>query len=473
MKTKQTKIIATIGPSSSSKEVLKELIQSGMNVARLNFSHGDYETKASIIENIRALNEELGTHVAILADLQGPKIRVGNMGEGVLLKEEENFELTTREIVGNENEAYINYPYFSKDVNPGERILLDDGKIALQVKETNGQDRVKTTVLHGGMLTSNKGVNLPNTAISQPSITDKDKADLDFALNAKVDWVALSFVRSAKDVIELRKLIQDQKSSAKIIAKIEKPEAIDNIDDIVEETDALMIARGDLGVEIPMENVPVIQKLLIKKCIRKAKPVIVATQMMESMIESITPTRAEVNDVANAVLDGADAVMLSGETSIGKYPIEVVQNMSKIITQIEETNENYYQEFAPSDQKGERFTSDLICFSSCRLALRANATAITTMTVSGYTGFKISSHRPKAKIYVFTSNRELLTKMSLVWGVHAFYYDSMVSTDQTIADIQAYLLAGEHIQKGDMVINIASIPIAEQGMSNMLKLSEV
>ncbi len=473
MKTKQTKIIATIGPSCSSVDKLRELIESGMNVARLNFSHGDHETKTTIIADIRKLNEEMGSHIAILADLQGPKIRVGDMGEGVLLEEGASFKFSTNKIIGSSEQAYISYSHFAKDVNPGEKILLDDGKLELLVKETNRIDEVITTVSHGGILKSNKGVNLPNTAISQPSITDKDKKDLAFAISESVDWVALSFVRFASDVHELRDLIKQHKGTAKIIAKIEKPEALENIESIIEATDALMIARGDLGVEVPMENVPVIQKKLVKNCIRKAKPVIVATQMMESMIENITPTRAEVNDVANAVLDGADAVMLSGETSVGKYPVETVQNMAKIISQIEETDGIYYQEYAPSDNKGERFTSDLICFSSCRLAQRSDAKAIISMTYSGYTAFKISSHRPKAKIFVFTGNRELMTKLSLVWGVEAFYYDSMISTDQTISDIRLFLLNNGHLNEGDMMVNTASIPIADRGMSNMLKLSQV
>ncbi|MEM7163747.1 MAG: pyruvate kinase [Bacteroidota bacterium] len=472
MKTKQTKIIATIGPSCSSKEALKEMILSGMNVARLNFSHGDHATKGEVIQLIRTLNQELNTNVAILADLQGPKIRVGDMGEGFLLEEESIFEFSTSDNNSDNGQAYINYSHFAQDVNPGEKILLDDGKIELLVKETNKKDRVKTIVSHGGVLKSNKGVNLPNTNISQPSITEKDRIDLEYALSQKVDWVALSFVRFASDVIELKELINAANASAKIIAKIEKPEALDNIDAIIEATDALMIARGDLGVEVPMENVPMIQKMLVKKCIRKAKPVIVATQMMESMIENITPTRAEVNDVANAVMDGADAVMLSGETSVGKYPVETVQNMAKIINQIEGSDDIFYQEYAPSDQKGERFTSDLICFSACRLAQRSEAKAIITMTFSGYTAFKISSHRPKSKIFVFTGNRQLLTTLSLVWGVEAFYYDSMISTDQTIADIKSLLLANDRIENGDMMVNVASIPIAEKGMSNMLKLSE-
>ncbi|NND76712.1 MAG: pyruvate kinase [Flavobacteriales bacterium] len=473
MNTKQTKILATIGPSSKNKETLKEMMLAGMDVVRLNFSHGDHSGMQEIIDAVRELNEEMGASIALLADLQGPKIRIGKMKEGVVLLEGETFELSTQKREGGQDGAYISYQSFAKDVKRGEKILLDDGKLELIVKETDKDDKVTTTVSHGGPLTSNKGVNLPNTHVSLPSLTEKDRKDLQFALEQNVDWVALSFVRKAADVVELRDLIQKSNSRARIISKIEKPEAIDNIDSIIEETDAIMVARGDLGVEIPMENVPLIQKMLVKKCIRKAKPVIVATQMMESMIENITPTRAEVNDVANAVLDGADAVMLSGETSVGKHPVEVIQKMTRIIGQIEEHDNIFYHEFAPSDQKGDRFISDLICYSSCRLAQRSNAKAIITMTFSGYNAIKISSHRPKAKIVVFTGNRELLAKMSLVWGVRAFYYDSMISTDKTIDDIKSFLMDKGVVQIGDMVVNVASIPISEKGMTNMLKLSTV
>ena len=313
---------------------------------------------------------------------------------------------------------------------------------------------------------------MPNTKISLPCLTEKDLIDLDFALSKDVDWIGLSFVRSAEDITELRTIIDDQKKHARIVAKIEKPEALEVIDDIISKTDAVMVARGDLGVEIPMQNVPLVQKMLIRKCQQNSKPVIVATQMMESMINSITPTRAEVNDVANAVLDGTDAVMLSGETSVGKFPVAVISSMTKIIDEVEDFDNVYYHETPPVESEAERFISDSVCYNACRLSKRVKATAISTMTFSGYTAFKISSQRPKANIFVFTGNKKLLSLMSLVWGVKAFYYDKMVSTDHTIADIKYILKKQGMVEENDLIINIASMPIAEQGMSNMLKLSK-
>ena len=351
--------------------------------------------------------------------------------------------------------------------------LLDDGKLVLEIVETDGKDNVKAKVVHGGTLSSNKGVNLPKTKLSLPSLTEKDLRDLDFALENNVEWIGLSFVRSARDIIELKHIIDDKRKNSRVIAKIEKPEAVEEIDDIIRETDGIMVARGDLGVEIPMENVPILQKSLVKKCLKAAKPVIIATQMMESMIDNISPTRAEVNDVANAVLDGADAVMLSGETSIGKFPVKVVENMTKIIQEVEKGNEIYHQEFPPEEVDEERFISDSICYSSSRLAQRVEAEAIVTMTHSGYTAIKISSFRPKAGIFVFTGNHAILNTLSLVWGVEGFFYDKFVSTDHTIADIK-YMLKKEGVVKPhDLVINLASMPISEKGQSNMLKLSYV
>lgn len=470
---KRTKIVATIGPASAPRAVLKEMIQEGVNVVRLNFSHGEHEVHAEVIENVRSIDEELGTHTAILADLQGPKLRTGEMeGEGVALETGKEVVLTTKKCVGSPERFSTNYQEFARDVKAGERVLLDDGKIALEVVATNGKDEVRLLVKHGGILRSRKGINLPNTKISLPCLTEKDLVDLEFALEHNVDWVGLSFVRSARDIIELRGIIRQQEKHSKVVAKIEKPEAIEDIDDIIRETDALMVARGDLGVEIPMQNVPLAQKMMIQKCIQSAKPVIVATQMMESMIDNITPTRAEVNDVANAVLDGADAVMLSGETSVGKHPAAVIRAMSKIVNRVEEFDNVFYHEEPPEPSSEDRFITDSICYNACRLAKRVDATAIITMTFSGYTGFKISSQRPRATTYVFTGNRKILSQMSLVWGTQAFFYDKMVSTDHTIADIRYLLKKGGYINDGDFIVNIASMPIAEQGMSNMLKLSK-
>jgi pyruvate kinase len=473
--TRKTKIVATLGPASSGKDVLKEMIVQGLNVCRLNFSHGSYDDHAKTLETIREIDKELGKHTAILVDLQGPKIRVGEMeNNGVELVNDAEFSFVTGErIVGTKERAYMSYQTFPRDVKAGEKILLDDGKLMLEVTETNGKDLVKTKVLHGGILSSNKGVNLPNTKVSLPCLTEKDLADLNFALEQNVDWVGLSFVRSARDIIELRHIIQSKHKQSKIVAKIEKPEAVQDIEEIVKSTDAVMIARGDLGVEIPMQNVPMVQKEIVKICLYHAKPVIIATQMMESMITNISPTRAEVNDVANGVLDGADAVMLSGETSVGKHPVKVIEAMGKIIDYVEaNSNAIYHYERVPL-KEDVRFITDSICFNACRLANRIEANAIVTMTHSGYTAFKISSQRPKAKVFVFTSNKQLLSRLSLVWGVETFYYDKMVSTDHTIADIKYLLQKEGKLKKGDLVINTASMPIEDQGNTNMLKLSYI
>jgi len=470
---KRTKIVATIGPSSSSKDVLREIIEAGVNVCRLNFSHGSYEDHKEVIKCIRDLNEELVTNVAIVADLQGPKIRTGEIQEGGIELEAGNkIVISTQERVGDREGFSINYNQLPADVNVGERILLDDGKLILKVESTDRKKEIVCTVIQGGNLTSKKGVNFPNTKISLPSLTSKDEQDLEFAIQQDVDWIGLSFVRSARDIIDLKHKISSSGAKAKVIAKIEKPEALDCIDDIISESDALMVARGDLGVEIPFENVPLAQKMLISKGIKYAKPVIVATQMMESMITQMSPTRAEVNDVANAVLDGADAVMLSAETSVGQYPVEVIKTMSRIILEMESHTGIYNKEEAPQKNQ-ERFISDSICFNACRLAQRVGADAIITMSFSGYTAYKIASQRPNAQIFVFTSNRKILTQLNLVWGVKAFYYNKRISTDHTIADIKYVMKSEKHLKSGDLVINIASIPLEELGSSNMLKLSHV
>jgi pyruvate kinase len=470
---KKTKIVATLGPASSDKEILRQMFEAGVNVCRLNFSHGAYEDHAAVVKTIRELNEETGLNVAILADLQGPKIRTNEMeNNGVELINGSEVLIVTEKVLGTAQKFSINYADLPKDVTPGERILLDDGKLALEVISSDGSKEIKVKVIHGGILSSKKGVNFPNTKISMPSLTSKDLLDLQFALEQDVDWVGLSFVRSARDIIELKHIIAGEKRKAKVIAKIEKPEAIDDIDAIIKESDGLMVARGDLGVEIPYQNVPIIQKMLISKCITNAKPIIVATQMMESMITNISPTRAEVNDVANAVLDGADAVMLSGETSVGKHPVEVIKTMSNIVREMENFEGIYNKEELP-ERDQSRFITDSICFNACRLSQRVESNAILTMSFSGYTAYKIASQRPKAPIFVFTSNKNILTQLNLVWGVRAFYYDKHISTDHTIADIK-YLLKKEGLlAQGDLVINVASIPLEDRGSSNMLKLSYV
>jgi pyruvate kinase len=471
---KKTKIVATIGPASHSPEVLKEMILAGMNVARINFSHGDHETHLEVVKSIRSLNEELGTHIAILGDLQGPKLRVGDVPEiGIELVDGANITFTTEQVTGNKERVQIRYATFAEDVKPGEKVLVDDGKLQLEVVSTNGKDEVVLKVIHGGILYAKKGVNLPNTKISQPSLTEKDVKDLKFAIDHQFDWIALSFVRAAKDIVDLKKRITDQNGRSSVIAKIEKPEALEEIEDITRESDGLMVARGDLGVEIPMQKVPLVQKMLIRTCLKYSKPVIVATQMMESMITNFNPTRAEVNDVANAVLDGTDAVMLSGETSVGQFPVGVIKNMTSIIEHMEDGGDIYFNDMTLINIHSERMISDSICHSATHIVQRTGAKGIVTMTHSGYTANKISSYRPNAAVFVFTKNRSLLTKMSLVWGVEGFYYDKMVSTDHTIADIKYILKKQGELKEGDLLVNLASMPISEQGMSNMLKLSRI
>jgi pyruvate kinase len=470
---KRTKIVATIGPSSADREILKKMILSGMNVCRINFSHGSYDDHAKVVSNVRSLNDELNTNVAILADLQGPKIRTGVMSpEGISLEVGAKTCIQVDDIIGTAERFSINYGELPQDVNIGELILLDDGKLMLEVVSSDGKNEIICTVRQGGVLSSKKGVNLPNTKISLPSLTEKDENDLAFAIEQDVDWIGLSFVRSEKDIIDLKQRISKAGGKAKVIAKIEKPEALACIDEIVVETDGLMVARGDLGVEIPYQNVPLAQKMLINKGIKYAKPVIVATQMMETMITQMSPTRAEVNDVANAVLDGADAVMLSGETSVGKYPVEVINAMTNIIKEMETDDKIYYKE-EPPEKNEERFISDSICYNACRLAQRVEVDAIITMSFSGYTAYKIASQRPSAFVFVFTSNRKILTQLNLVWGVKAFYYNKQISTDHTIADIKYIMKTGGYLVEGDLVINIASIPLEDLGSSNMLKLSHV
>ncbi|MFM7768972.1 MAG: pyruvate kinase [Bacteroidota bacterium] len=471
---RKTKIVATIGPTSASKEVLKSMIQEGLNVVRLNFSHGAHSDHEAVVKAVREIDAELGTNTALLADLQGPKLRVGEMeNNGVMLEKGSRVIITTEQQIGTSKYIYTNYSSFPADVKSGERVLMDDGKLVVRIVKTDGKKEVECEVLQGGILSSKKGLNLPETKVSLPSLSKKDLEDLDFALSMNVDWIGLSFVRNSEDVQSLKSIIQKSGKHTKVVAKIEEPEALTDIDGIVKATDAVMVARGDLGVEIPIEQVPLAQKMIVKKCVESAKPVIVATQMMESMITNLSPTRAEVTDVANAVIDGADAVMLSGETSVGAHPVSAIRMMANIITEAEKHPGMYYLEEAPVEVDENRFITDSICFSACRVAKRTNASGISTMSFSGYTGYKLSSWRPHANIFVFTGNKRILSQLSLVWGVKAFYYDKMVSTDQTIADIRYILKKNGYIHEGDFVINIASMPISEQGMTNMLKLSRI
>jgi pyruvate kinase len=471
----RTKIVATMGPASTNKDILLAMIKAGVNVCRLNFSHGKPEDHQKTIDTIREINEQYKINVGILADLQGPKIRIGLVKDGgIHLINGTHINITTHECIGDDNRIYITYETFPQDVKPNEIILLDDGKIQMRVIETNRKDTVLCEVVHGGILTSRKGVNLPNTKVSIPSLTEEDLINLEFALQNDVEWIGLSFVRTAEDIVELKRIIARSGKSARVIAKVEKPEAIDNIDGIIEATDGVMVARGDLGVEMPLEEVPLLQKMIARKCRAASKPVIVATQMLESMITTPRPTRAEVNDVANSVLDGADAVMLSGETSVGEFPVIVIETMAKIVRNVEELGYPFNTTIEPTTPPTPaNYLSDALCGSAVYLAEHTNAVGIVSMTVSGYTAFEISSHRPKASTYIFTSNKNLLNALSLVWGVRAFYYDKLESTDQTISDVNEILKSENLIEVGDVIINTAAVPIYKQGKTNMLKVSVV
>ncbi|MFD0977340.1 pyruvate kinase [Salinimicrobium gaetbulicola] len=472
--TKKTKIVATLGPATSTKEVLKNMMQAGVNVFRINFSHANYDDVKQRINMIRELNEEHGFSTAILADLQGPKLRVGKMKEEVVVSEGDEITFVTgEEFEGTSERVYMNYDQFPKDVKAGERILLDDGKLIFEVVKTNKEDEVLAKVVQGGPLRSKKGVNLPNTNISLPALTEKDVEDAIFAVSQNVDWIALSFVRHSEDLIELQNLIKEHTDhKIPIIAKIEKPEGVENIDKIVAYCDGLMVARGDLGVEIPAQEVPLIQKQLVLKAKKARIPVIIATQMMETMITSLTPTRAEVNDVANSVMDGADAVMLSGETSVGKYPVQVIEKMCQIIMSVE-TSPLIKVPHEPPHVRTKRYITKAICYHAADMANEIKAQAICTLTNSGYTAFQISAWRPESNILVFTSNKRIVNQLSLLWGVRAFYYDKMVSTDETIDDVNRIALENKFVEKGDFIINLAAMPITERGMVNTLRVSEI
>ena len=471
---KKTKIVATLGPACSTKNVLKDMIDAGVNVFRVNFSHADYADVKEKIDLIRSLNEEFGYTTAILADLQGPKLRVGVMIEDVVVTDGDLITFQTAEdIPGTAQRVYMNYKEFPKDVNPGERILLDDGKLIFEAVETNKKTEVVCRVIQGGPLKSKKGVNLPNTKVSLPALTKKDIKDAIFAIEQQVDWIALSFVRTAEDLMELQELIAKHSDhKIPIIAKIEKPEGVANIDKIVAFCDGLMVARGDLGVEVPAHEVPLIQKKLVNRAKTARIPVIIATQMMETMISSLTPTRAEVNDVANSVMDGADAVMLSGETSVGNYPVQVIEKMTQIIEAVEDSPLIQVPQNTPQI-KTKRFITKCICHHAAMMANVIKAKAICTLTNSGYTAFQISAWRPSAHILVFTSNKRILTQLNLLWGVKSFYYDKYVSTDDTVTDINQMARDRNFVDKGDFLINLAAMPVADKGMVNTLRVSEI
>ena len=470
---KKTKIVATLGPAVDSIDIMEKMMIAGVNVFRINFSHADYEDVAKKVKEIRELNNKHGFNVAVLADLQGPKLRVGVMGEKVKLKKGDLFNFTTVKCEGDKDKAYMTYKNFPKDVEVGEQILVDDGKLLFEVIETDRSTNVKVKVIRGGKLKSKKGVNLPNTKISLPALTKKDINDAIFAIGLEVDWIALSFVRTPEDLIKLSDLIKENSSyKIPVIAKIEKPEAIDNINQITAYCDGLMVARGDLGVEVPMHRVPIIQKMLVRRAKEARIPVIIATQMMESMITSQVPTRAEVNDVANSIMDGADAVMLSGETSVGEFPIDVIQAMRSIIESVE-NSELIHSPVSYVQCINNRFITKAICHQAARVAGEIDATTITTLTNSGYTAFQISSWRPKSNILAFSDNRRILAMLNLLWGVKAVFYDRMVSTDDTIEDLNKITLDKHYAEKGDFVINLTSMPVQEKGMVNTLRISQL
>ncbi|MDX5346614.1 MAG: pyruvate kinase [Hymenobacteraceae bacterium] len=469
----KTKVIATVGPASNSYDVLKSLILAGTDVFRLNFSHGTHQDHLQVIKLIRQLNEELDTSISIMQDLQGPKIRLGDVENGsVMLESGEQIRLLCDNSVSNAEQLATNYETLAKDVEVGDMILIDDGKLELKVTGTDKVCEIQAEVVFGGVVKPRKGINLPDTNVSIPSLTEKDLLDLEFGLENDVDWVALSFVRKVEDILHIKEIIKSRGKDTKVIAKIEKPEAIKNIDGIVEEADALMVARGDLGVEMPMEEVPMLQKMLVQKCNIAAKPVIIATQMMESMIQNPRPTRAETNDVANAVMDGADALMLSAETATGAFPEQVIKSMNRTITSIETHGDIFHKNFEVS-KSSPTFCNDILVGHACNLARDTEAKAIIGMTKSGYTAFQLAKHRPKAHIFIFTSNKNLLNKLNLVWGVRGFHYDKFESTDATITDIKQILVREGHLKQGDIFVNTASMPINEHKRANMIKVSLV
>ena len=473
MQIKKTKIVATLGPATEDKKVLKDMMSAGTNVFRINFSHADYSEVKARVDMIRAIEAETGMSVGILADLQGPKLRVGVMKEEVVVSPGDQISFCTGDpFEGDNNRVYMNYDKFPQDVKQGEHILLDDGKLMFKVLKTNGKDEVLTEVVQGGPLRSKKGVNLPNTAISLPAMTEKDKEDAIFAISLEVDWIALSFVRHSQDLKGLNELVEAHADhKIPIIAKIEKPEAVKNLKDIVTNCDGLMVARGDLGVEVPAADVPLIQKETVLAAKRARIPVIIATQMMESMISSLTPSRAEVNDVANSVMDGADAVMLSGETSVGKYPVQVIEKMSSICRSVE-NSALIKVPHEPPGIRTNRYITKSVCYHAAKIAGEIDAKVICTLTNSGYTAFQISAWRPEAHILVFTSNKRILSRLNLLWGVRAYFYDKHVSTDQTVEDVNQIAVDKGYAVAGDFLINLAAMPIVDRGMVNTLRISQ-
>lgn len=466
--------MATLGPATHTREIIAEMMTRGVNVFRINFSHADYENVEAAVKTIHEINEEKGYNVAVLADLQGPKLRIGAVEDGVFVKPGDEISFTNKEKRGTRREVYMTYTRFPLDVNPGEIILLDDGKLIMEVVDTNRIDLVKAKIVQGGLLKGRKGVNLPKTKILLPALTEKDKRDAIFAAQIGVDWMALSFVRTPEDLMTLRALLDEHADyRIPIIAKIEKPEAVKNIDGILPHADGLMVARGDLGVEMPPEEVPLVQKMLVRKAKVARKPIIIATQMMESMTDSLTPTRAEVNDVANSVMDGTDAVMLSGETAVGKYPVAVVKSMVEIIKRVEDSRLISRPDHKPDPTEKSRYITNVVCYDAAQMAVQIHAQAIVTLTHSGYTAFQLSSHRPFCHTLAFTDNRNILRMLNLLWGVYAFYYDKWHTTDKTIREVNQIAVKKGIVERGDYILNLSAMPVRNKGMVNTIRITEM
>jgi len=472
---RRTKIVCTIGPSTNTRAKIKELVLAVMNVARLNFSHGSHEDHASVIDSIRSVAAELNYNIPILMDLQGPKIRVGKMKDGgQQLKEGTYVTITPEDVEGTPEIIPIDFPNLVEDAEEGNSVLMDDGLLELKILKRNENRTLTAIVVVGGLLKPRKGVNLPNVNVRISSLTEKDIIDLEFGLSQGVDFVALSFVRHPRDVQELVSRIRAKGSNAAIISKVEKPEALDYIDDIIEESDGIMVARGDLGIEIPNEKVPLVQKMIINKCKAAGKPVITATQMLDSMIVNPRPTRAESSDVANAVLDGTDAVMLSGESASGKYPMEAVRTMAKICKNVEKGTKSIYNnlEFKKPDWK-EKQIVESISYSSVRLSQNVDAKMIAVLTHSGTTARRIAKYRPQVPVIAFTSNLEVRRQLNLVWGVQSVKIDELYDTDTAVQVMETFLKEKGYANAGDRVIITTGMPLSEKGRTNMIKVASI
>ena len=485
---KKTKIVATVGPASQTTEMLLKLAQAGANVFRLNFSHGTHDDHLQRIQSIRQINADHGLNLTILQDLQGPKIRtqlVENNGVELVAGKPLTFVMDET-LLGTAERVGTTYISMYEDVKVGERILMDDGNLEVVVTGIDlNTKEVHTTVVYGGILRSKKGINLPGTKVGLPALTEKDEKDLVFGLEHDVDWIALSFVRTAQDILDVKEKIKAAGKTTKVIAKIEKPEAIDNIDAIIAATDGIMVARGDLGVEMDGAIVPELQKSMVAKCIRAAKPVIVATQMLESMKDSPRPTRAETSDVANAVLDGASATMLSAESASGQYPVEAVTMMAHIIQTVEEQQNTikivkgdeaaiYFKNHALVEYQGKHPLNDRLIAGACRLARDTEAKAILCITNSGYTAFRISAHRPKASLYVFTDNPSTLTNIGLLWGARGFSYDQKTfDTEATVKTMLDRLVKEGLLTRGDVYVSVLAMPYGQGNKTNTVRIGRV